>query len=70
MTKDGEVVPDFSDEVVAGTCLTHRGGIVHAQTALGMGEPAADPTPSESPPEKPRVTPPETPAAPTEGAAS
>jgi NAD(P) transhydrogenase subunit alpha len=33
MTKDGEVVPDFDDEVVAGSCLTHGGEVRHAPTA-------------------------------------
>jgi NAD(P) transhydrogenase subunit alpha len=33
MTKDGAVTPDFDDEVVAGTCLTHAGEIRHAPTA-------------------------------------
>ncbi|MGP0222102.1 MULTISPECIES: Re/Si-specific NAD(P)(+) transhydrogenase subunit alpha [unclassified Paenarthrobacter] len=33
MTQDGVVSPDFSDEVVAGTCLTHDGVIRHAPTA-------------------------------------
>jgi NAD(P) transhydrogenase subunit alpha len=29
MTVDGTVVPDFQDEVVSGSCLTHDGAIVH-----------------------------------------
>jgi NAD(P) transhydrogenase subunit alpha len=33
MTKEGEVVPNFEDEVVAGTCLTHAGEVRHAPTA-------------------------------------
>jgi NAD(P) transhydrogenase subunit alpha len=33
MTKDGAVVPDFEDEVVAGACLTHDGVIRHQPTA-------------------------------------
>ncbi|MGZ4650431.1 MAG: Re/Si-specific NAD(P)(+) transhydrogenase subunit alpha [Kineosporiaceae bacterium] len=33
MTKDGLVIPDFDDEVVAGTCLTHGGEVRHAPTA-------------------------------------
>ena len=33
MTKDGTVAPDFDDEVVAGTCLTHAGEVRHAPTA-------------------------------------
>ncbi len=39
MTKDGEVIPDFDDEVVAGTCLTHDGVVVHAPTAEALGDP-------------------------------
>jgi len=27
MTKDGEVVPDFDDEVVAGCWVTHDGAV-------------------------------------------
>ncbi len=41
MSKDGEVVPDFDDEVVAGTCLTHDGVIRHAPTAALAEEPPA-----------------------------
>ena len=33
MTSDGQVVPDFDDEVVAGTCLTHDGAVRHPPTA-------------------------------------
>jgi len=32
MTVDGAVVPDFDDEVVRGTCLTHEGTIAHQPT--------------------------------------
>jgi NAD(P) transhydrogenase subunit alpha len=43
MTKDGEVIPNFDDEVVAGTCLTHAGEIRHAPTAeLLAAHPAGD----------------------------
>jgi NAD(P) transhydrogenase subunit alpha len=37
MTKDGAVVPDFDDEVVAGSCLTHAGAVRHAPTADLLG---------------------------------
>jgi NAD(P) transhydrogenase subunit alpha len=40
MTTDGEVVPDFGDEVVAGTCLTHDGVVRHSPTAALL-EPVA-----------------------------
>ncbi len=33
MTRDGAVVPDLDDEVVAGACLTHDGVVRHAPTA-------------------------------------
>lgn len=33
MTSEGTVAPDFSDEVVAGACLTREGTIVHEPTA-------------------------------------
>jgi NAD(P) transhydrogenase subunit alpha len=36
MTADGEVSPDFDDEVVAGACLTHAGTVRHAATASAM----------------------------------
>lgn len=32
MTTDGAFIPDFSDEVVAGLCVTHAGAITHAPT--------------------------------------
>jgi NAD(P) transhydrogenase subunit alpha len=38
MAKDGEVVPDFDDEVVAGACLTHDGVVRHEPTAALLGE--------------------------------
>lgn len=31
--KDGDVLPDFDDEVVAGSCLTHDGEVRHPPTA-------------------------------------
>jgi NAD(P) transhydrogenase subunit alpha len=33
MTKDGTVAPDFSDEVLAGACLTKEGTVVHEPTS-------------------------------------
>jgi len=39
MTVDGEVVPDFDDEVVAGACLTHD-GVVRHRPHLGPSRPA------------------------------
>ena len=39
---DGELVPDFEDEIVAGTCVVRAGAVVHAPTAeaLGLSVPA------------------------------
>jgi NAD(P) transhydrogenase subunit alpha len=31
--KDGTVVPDFDDDVLAGACLTHDGAVRHQPTA-------------------------------------
>ncbi|MDJ0324995.1 Re/Si-specific NAD(P)(+) transhydrogenase subunit alpha [Cryobacterium sp. PH31-AA6] len=36
MTHDGEVSPDFTDEVIAGACLTHAGEVRHAPTAAAL----------------------------------
>jgi NAD(P) transhydrogenase subunit alpha len=38
MTDGGTVAPDFDDDVVAGTCLTHGGAVRHAATAAALGE--------------------------------
>ena len=32
MTADGVFAPDFEDEIVAGTCVTHDGRITHEPT--------------------------------------
>ncbi|TFD84433.1 Re/Si-specific NAD(P)(+) transhydrogenase subunit alpha [Cryobacterium lactosi] len=36
MTNDGQVVPDFTDEVIAGACLTADGVVRHAPTAAAL----------------------------------
>ncbi len=36
MTAEGVVSPDFSDEVIAGACLTKEGSVVHAPTAEAL----------------------------------
>lgn len=36
MTVDAEVRPDFDDEVVAGTCLTRDGQVLHEATAAAL----------------------------------
>jgi NAD(P) transhydrogenase subunit alpha len=41
MVRDGALVPDFSDEVIAGACLTHDGTVRHQPTADLLAERAA-----------------------------
>lgn len=36
MVRDGTVAPDFDDDVIAGACLTHDGGVRHAPTAEAL----------------------------------
>jgi NAD(P) transhydrogenase subunit alpha len=36
MTADGIVAPDFTDEVLAGACLTHDGLVTHPPTAAAL----------------------------------
>lgn len=36
MTADGIIAPDFTDEVLAGACLTHDGKVTHAPTAAAL----------------------------------
>ncbi|MGQ0801732.1 MAG: Re/Si-specific NAD(P)(+) transhydrogenase subunit alpha [Pseudomarimonas sp.] len=38
MVKDGALNLDFSDDLIAGTCLTHAGEIKHAATKTRVGE--------------------------------
>jgi NAD(P) transhydrogenase subunit alpha len=47
MTKDGKVEPDFDDEVVVGSLLTHDGAVRHAPTAELLGDTPADPDAGE-----------------------
>lgn len=47
MTRDGTVVPDFDDDVVAGACLTHDGVVVHPPTAEALAAPAAGSQPRQ-----------------------
>lgn len=44
---DGELAPDFDDEIVVGTCVVRAGRVVHAATAeaLGLEVPAPEPAP-------------------------
>lgn len=36
MVRDGAVAPDFGDDVIAGACLTHDGGVRHVPTAEAL----------------------------------
>jgi NAD(P) transhydrogenase subunit alpha len=38
MVKDGALNLDFTDDLIAGTCLTHAGEIKHAATKTRVGE--------------------------------
>ena len=41
LVKDGELAPDFDDEIVAGTCVVRAGTVVHGPTAEALGLTAA-----------------------------
>jgi NAD(P) transhydrogenase subunit alpha len=43
VVKDGELAPDFDDEIVAGTCVVKAGTVVHAPTAEALGLPVPEP---------------------------
>ena len=49
VVKEGELTPDFDDEIVAGTCVVRAGTVVHGPTAEALGlsapAPAAEPAP-------------------------
>jgi NAD(P) transhydrogenase subunit alpha len=62
---DGELAPDFGDEIVAGTCVVRAGSVVHGPTrdALGLApepepEPAAEPAPGPESADPPAAEPP------------
>ena len=38
MTKEGAFVPDYEDDIVAGTCVTREGKVVHGPTAELVGQ--------------------------------
>jgi NAD(P) transhydrogenase subunit alpha len=44
VVKEGELVPDFEDEIVLGTCVVRAGKVVHGPTAeaLGLRAPAVE----------------------------
>jgi NAD(P) transhydrogenase subunit alpha len=46
MTRDGVFAPDLADEILAGSCVTHDGGVRHEQTRALLEGPDAE-TPSE-----------------------
>jgi NAD(P) transhydrogenase subunit alpha len=55
LVKEGELAPDFEDEIIAGTCVVREGQVVHAPTAEALGlpvpappEPAVTPSPEEA----------------------
>ncbi len=62
MTKDGHVLPDFDDEVVAGACLTHAGAVRHGPTAELLTGLEAGPPAVPSPEPRAGVASPEPPA--------
>ena len=37
VVKEGELVPDFEDEIVIGTCVVRAGQVVHGPTAEALG---------------------------------
>ncbi|HEX3459943.1 MAG TPA: hypothetical protein VHT49_03485, partial [Acidimicrobiales bacterium] len=50
VVKDGELAPDFDDEIVVGTCVVKAGTVVHGPTAEALGLPAPAPA-APAPPE-------------------
>jgi len=56
VVKDGELAPDFDDEIVAGTCVVRAGTVVHAPTAEALGLPAPAPAAPAEAPEPPAGT--------------
>ncbi len=49
VVKDGELAPDFDDEIVAGTCVVRAGIVVHAPTAEALGLPVPGEAPTGQP---------------------
>jgi NAD(P) transhydrogenase subunit alpha len=45
LVQDGQLAPDFSDEIVAGTCVVRAGRVVHGPTAEALGLTVAEPPP-------------------------
>jgi NAD(P) transhydrogenase subunit alpha len=57
MTVEGDLAPDFDDEVVAGSCVTHDGRILHEPTREAIEGPAEEPPPPPEPEPEPSTTP-------------
>ncbi len=55
MTVEGEFAPDFDDEVVAGSCVTHDGRILHEPTREAIEGPAEEPPPPPEPEPEPSI---------------
>jgi len=51
VVKDGELTPDFDDEIVAGTCVVRAGKVVHPATAEALGLELPPPAAPEPAPE-------------------
>jgi NAD(P) transhydrogenase subunit alpha len=52
MTKEGQIEPDFEDEIVAGCCITHDGRIVNERVREAIeGSPGAAESPAQSAPD-------------------
>ena len=49
LVKEGELAPDFDDEIVAGTCVVRDGAVVHGPTAEALGLPAPTPVQTSAP---------------------
>jgi NAD(P) transhydrogenase subunit alpha len=61
-SEDGSFAPDFADEIVAGSCVTHDGAIVHEPTREALEGPLEKPLaepPAEPPAEPAPATDPE-----------
>jgi NAD(P) transhydrogenase subunit alpha len=56
LVKDGQLAPDFDDEIVAGTCVVRNGAVVNGPTAEALGLPPPSP-PDPGPPTGPGAPP-------------
>jgi len=50
LVREGELTPDFEDEIVAGTCVVREGQVVHGPTADALGLPAPGTAPADAGP--------------------